>query len=93
MKTLRSGLLAIAGFSAILLAGCGDGYEVVKFSGQVPYTDERTAGPGVTFVRAHLMPEKTIVFPEPLLTPQILPQSVPLSDAAPLFEAGNAEKK
>ncbi len=57
---------------------------MVMVRGQVPYTEERTAGPGVAYVRAHLMPEKTVILPEPMMTP--------VQDAAPIFEK-KMEKK
>ncbi|HBR69389.1 MAG TPA: hypothetical protein DEA55_08455 [Rhodospirillaceae bacterium] len=38
------------------LAGC-DGYERVAYTG-VPYNNERTAGTGVAYVRANMLPEK-----------------------------------
>lgn len=83
MKIIRQAVLAVSGLSALSLAACGEGYEMVKVRGQVPYTEERTAGPGVAFVRAHMMPEKTIVLPEPILAPQV---SAPVKDAEPIFE-------
>jgi len=79
MKILRSAVIVLSGLSAVSLAACGEGYEVVKVRGSVPYTEERTAGPGVAYVRAHMMPEKTMVLPEPLLTPQ-------MQTAEPIFE-------
>lgn len=43
----------------LLLAGCGDGegWEIVPYHG-VPYTLERTAGTGVAYVRANMLPER-----------------------------------
>ena len=79
MKILRSAVIVFSGLSALTLAACGEGYEVVKIRGSVPYVEERTAGPGVAYVRAHMMPEKTVVLPEPLLTPQV-------QDAEPIFD-------
>lgn len=79
MKIFRSAVILFSGLSAVSLAACGEGYDVVKVRGSVPYVEERTAGPGVAYVRAHMMPEKTIVLPEPLLTPQV-------QDAEPIFE-------
>ena len=79
MKILRSAVIVFSGLSALSLAACGEGYEVVKIRGSVPYVEERTAGPGVAYVRAHMMPEKTMVLTEPLLTPQV-------QDAEPIFD-------
>lgn len=79
MKIISRVLFVLSGVSTLALAACGEGYEVVKVRGQVPYTEERTAGPGVAYVRAHMMPEKTIVLPEPMTAPVV-------QDAEPIFE-------
>ena len=63
MKIYRRILMSLCGVSTLALAACGEGYEVVEFRGQVPYTEERTAGPGVAYVLAHMMPAKTVVLP------------------------------
>ena len=76
MKTSRKILLGLCGLSALSLAACGEGYEPVKFRGRVPYTEERTAGPGIEYVRAHMMPQKTIV----------LPAETQMKDAEPMFD-------
>lgn len=81
MKTFRQVLMSVCGLSTLALAACGEGYEVVKVRGQVPYTEERTAGPGVAYVRAHLMPAKTIVLPAET---QVESETV-VKDAQPLF--------
>ena len=78
MKTFRQVLMSVCGLSTLALAACGEGYEVVEVRGQVPYTEERTAGPGVAYVRAHMMPEKTIVLPAA--------SDTVVKDAAPIFE-------
>ncbi len=83
MKTFRRVVFVLSGVSALSLAACGDGYEAVPFRGQVPYTMERTAGPGVAYVRAHMMPEKTVVLPQPVEAPAV---QEPVQDAAPIFE-------
>lgn len=59
MPVSKRRAFAVAGFS-LLLAGCGEGWETVKYSDKVPYTMERTAGDGVMYVRAKLMPEKEL---------------------------------
>lgn len=50
--------------SPLLLAACGEGYEMQRVSGIVPYTPERTAGTGVAYVRAKMLPEKALVVEE-----------------------------
>lgn len=72
MKTASVRLRLIAVLPALLLAGCGEGYELVKYTG-FPYGNERTAGSGVAYVRANMMPEKgTSVQPELKETSKIL---------------------
>jgi hypothetical protein len=83
MKTYaRFMVFAFTGVSLLALAACGEGYTPVKIRGQVPYTEERTAGPGIAYVRAHMMPEKTVVLPAPLTAP-VAPA---IEDAEPMFE-------
>lgn len=79
MKTFRRVVFVLSGVSALALTACGEGYEMVQVRGQVPYTEERTAGPGVAYVRAHMMPQKSVVVDQPLVTPV-------LKDAEPIFE-------
>ncbi len=85
MKTFRVALIAVSAFSTLTLAACGDGWDMVQIRDQVPYTDERTAGPGIAYVRAHMMPEKSVVLP-----------AAPMMDAPksaePIFEK-KMEKK
>ncbi len=81
MKTIRPVLIALCGVSTLGLAACGEGWEAVPFRGSVPYVEERTAGPGVAYVRAHMMPEKTIVIEEKVVTPAPV-----IKDAEPIFE-------
>lgn len=71
MKTFRRVVFVMTGLSAPAPTACGEGYEMVQVRDQVPYTMERTAGPGVAlFVLAHMMPEKTMVLPEPVAAPK-----------------------
>lgn len=81
MKIFRKAVIAFCGMSALSLAACGDGWEMVQTRGWVPYTEERTAGPGVSYVRAHMMPEKTIVLPPAPAAEPEAPKS-----AEPIFE-------
>ncbi len=52
-KTFKG--LALA--SVLLLAACGEGWDT-KLYDSVPYSMERTAGNGVAFVRANMMPAR-----------------------------------
>ncbi len=45
---------------SLTLSACGDGWETVEYSGRVPYTLERTAGSGIAYVRAKMLPEKEL---------------------------------
>ena len=57
MKTIRNSVLFLAILSPLALAACGDGYEMRPYD-NVPYEMERTAGRGIEYVRAGMMPEK-----------------------------------
>lgn len=56
---------------ALFLAGCGDGWEMRAYN-NIPYGD-RTAGSGVEYVRAHMMPVKgpVVKVVEPKLEPVV----------------------
>ncbi len=41
----------------LLLTACGEGYEMVSYDG-FPYGNARTAGTGVAYVRANMMPAR-----------------------------------
>lgn len=84
MKTYKRVMIALCGVSTMALAACGEGYEVVKHRGSVPYVEERTAGPGVSYVRSHLMPAKSVVLPEPEAV--VVETEAVVQDAAPIFE-------
>lgn len=57
MKNLRFLLLA----TPFLLAACGDEWEMVRTDKMVPYGNTRTAGTGVAYVLAKMMPKKDLV--------------------------------
>ncbi len=50
----------------LVLTACGDGWEVKKVSDYGAYGNKRTAGTGVAYVRAKLLPEKEFVV-EPVM--------------------------
>lgn len=53
--------LTLALLSApFLLTACGEGYEIVKTTDMFPYGNQRTAGSGVAYVLAKMMPEKQL---------------------------------
>lgn len=82
-------------FSVLFLAGCGDGYEMQPYSG-TPYGD-RTAGRGVEYVRASMMPQKG-----PATDKAAMPESKPVIEPpkaeapapalTPMPEGGKAEE-
>lgn len=51
-----------------LLGACGEGYELVRINDAFPYGNERTAGTGVAYVLAKMMPERELNL-EPVSTP------------------------
>ncbi len=58
---LRFNKKTLALFSLPLLLGaCGEGYEMQLTNTHFPYGNERTAGSGVIYVRAKMMPEKSL---------------------------------
>ena len=60
--------------SPIMLAACGDGWEMVRVDDVVPYGNSRTAGTGVAYVRAKMMPEKELKLePAPMTSPPPAP--------------------
>lgn len=81
-------MLAIPTLATLGLGACGEGWEAVPFRGQVPYTEERTAGAGVAYVRAHMLPEKGPVLPA--FTAPV--QEEVVRDAAPLFNGKQFKK-
>lgn len=54
----RSKLLILV--TPVLLAGCGEGYEMVRTADMFPYGNQRTAGTGVAYVLAKMMPEREL---------------------------------
>ncbi len=46
--------------AVLALAACGEGWEMQRIDNIVPYGNTRTAGTGVAYVRAKMLPEKTL---------------------------------
>lgn len=57
MSIKRTLILSVT--SLIVLSGC-EGYEMVKTNTMFPYGNQRTAGSGVAYVLAKMMPEKEL---------------------------------
>lgn len=63
---MKKFLLLGAAMPALILTGCGDGWEAKLYEG-FPYGNSRTAGHGIVYVRANMMPEKGPVVDAPEL--------------------------
>ena len=53
-------IVLLSASSLFLLTGCGEGYELVKTNTMFPYGNQRTAGSGVAYVLAKMMPKKEL---------------------------------
>lgn len=82
MTRIHRSLLILAA-AAPLLAACGEGWVMQPIRNYAPYSEGRTAGAGVAYVRAYLLPEKGPVL-APIATPA--PIADPITDAAPIFD-------
>lgn len=94
-KLCAKSLLILSGVSTLGLAACGEGWVAVPYEGGVPYTEERTAGSGVKFVRDHLLPAKGPVLepaPTPIFEPIVQETQTEVKDAAPLFTGKQLKK-
>ncbi len=67
------------------LAACGEGWEMQRTTNFLPYGNIRTAGSGVMYVRAKMMPER-----EMNVTPVSRPRDVP--EAPPKAAPSQAEQ-
>ncbi len=56
LRSLRFVVLA----APFLLAACGEGYDLIRTDGMFPYGNNRTAGSGVAYVLAKMMPEREL---------------------------------
>lgn len=104
MSAFKRLTACIAILTPLMLTGCGDGWVAQKYKG-VPYDgrglddDDRTAGYGVEYVRASMMPSKGVnteipvqkpveekpAEPQPAPLPEHQPAASEIKDAAPLF--------
>lgn len=76
--------------SPLMLAACGEGWEMVRVKDIVPYTQDRTAGTGVAYVRAKMLPQKELKLESPVMAPT--PAPAPMSVPPPPPQPAKAEK-
>lgn len=89
----RFGLLTLTLLPLALTACGGEGWEMRKTTTTFPYGNQRTAGSGVEYVRASMMPAKGPVLeapkpapaPEPVIAPAPEPTPEPVKPADPVF--------
>ena len=78
---------------ALPLAACGEGYEMQLVKDYFPYGNQRTAGSGVAYVLAKILPEKQLklepVKPKIELAPVVKapePPPAPIAPPAPVVD-------
>lgn len=90
----RFGLMTLTLLPLSLAACGGEGWEMRKTTTTFPYGNQRTAGSGVEYVRASMMPAKGPVLVEPKYIEVTPPESVtvmpeptpePVKAADPMF--------
>ena len=82
---MSKALLRLAILSApLLLTACGEGWEVHRTSDYGTYEMDRTAGTGVAYVRAKMLPEKEIVV-EPMMEEISTEAKEPVMQADEIF--------
>ncbi len=91
-----SKLVCLAVFiSPLFLAACGQGWEPVR-TDAFPYGNKRTAGTGVAYVRAKMLPQKELKLepapaapaPAPKAETPAPPAAVPPAKAEEIFRKG-----
>ncbi len=91
---MSKSLLRLAMLCApLLLTACGEGWEVQRVSDYGTYEGGRTAGTGVAYVRAKMLPKKELVA-EPVMeeiTAVVVSEeeAKPIEEPAPVLEAEN----
>ncbi len=72
LKSTRYLILA----APLALSACGEGWEMIRTDTMVPYGNTRTAGTGVAYVRAKMLPEKDLKLEPAAPTPAAEPEKV-----------------
>jgi hypothetical protein len=80
MPTIRRTILTLSTAAPLLLLAACDGYEMRLYDG-FPYGNQRTAGHGVEYVLAKMMPQKGPVL-EPVV-PKAEPAPAPVIEVPP----------
>ncbi|HEY0901968.1 MAG TPA: hypothetical protein VGD95_07580 [Micavibrio sp.] len=84
MPSLKKlGLMTVTLLPLALTACGGEGWELRKTTTTFPYGNQRTAGSGVEWVRASMMPAKGPVIEAPAPTPEPAPVVLPEPQPAP----------
>lgn len=52
--------ILLAGVACLSLSACGDNYVAIKTTEHFPYGNQRTAGSGVAYVLAKMLPERSL---------------------------------
>lgn len=75
-----------------VLSACGEGWEAKLTNTHFPYGNERTAGSGIIYVRANLMPERELnLEPAPNYGPAYYDESV-MEELQDMFEDEQVKK-
>ncbi len=77
--------LAILSAPLLSLTACGEGWEAQKTDAAFPYGNQRTAGTGVAYVRAKMLPEKELKVESPAKVEVTKPAPEPTLDAEEIF--------
>jgi len=90
MPTIRRTILTLSAVLPIFALTACDGYEMRLYDG-FPYGNQRTAGHGVEYVLAKMMPKKGPVLeaapaPAPAPPVEMPPPSEPIKAADPIIE-------
>ena len=88
---MSKSLLRLALLCAPLaLTACGEGWEMQKVTNYGTYGDDRTAGTGVAYVRARMLPKKELLVAEPVMeeiTADSGEEVKPMEEPTPVLEA------
>lgn len=58
-------IVLLSASSLFMLTACGEGYEPIKTNTMFPYGNQRTAGSGVAYVLAKMLPKKELKLAAP----------------------------